>query len=114
MTLKSMLDRHSNGHAKTMLTGSDLPVEARTITIEVAGVREPPEGFDAPAIFELKEPISGKSDWPVNRTNLKTIIRLFGDEVEDVIGKKIMLEVTSARNPKTGEMVPSLAVNPRQ
>jgi hypothetical protein len=45
---------------------------------------------------------------------MKALIRLFGEDEKKLIGKKIKLEVISVRNPQTGEIVPSLAVNPRQ
>jgi hypothetical protein len=114
MTLKTMLDNRSTGHAGALLNGSDVPAGTKTITIEVAGVREAPEGFNAPAIIDLKKPIYGKQAWAVNKTNLKAIIKLFGDDDAKLVGRKIKLEIISVRNPQTGEIVPSLAVNPRQ
>jgi hypothetical protein len=56
----------------------------------------------------------GKPAWAVNKTNLKALIKLFGEEEQKLVGKKVKLEVISVRNPQTGEIVPSLAVNPRQ
>ena len=114
MTLKAMLDSRSTGQAGALLNGSDVPAGTKTITIDVAGVRESPEGFNAPAIIDLKKPIYGKQAWAVNKTNLKVIIKLFGDDEEKLVGRKIKLEVISVRNPQTGELVPSLAVNPKQ
>ena len=114
MTLKTMLDNRSTGQTGALLNGSDIPTGTKTITIDVAGVRESPEGFSAPAIIDLKKPIYGKQAWAVNKTNLKTIIKLFGDDEEKLVGRKIKLEVISVRNPQTGELVPSLAVNPKQ
>lgn len=109
-----MLDNRSTGQTGALLNGSDIPVGTKSITVEVAAVRESPEGFSAPAILDLKKPIYGKSAWAVNRTNLKTLIKIFGEDDEKLVGKKVKLEVISVRNPQTGEIVPSLAVNPRQ
>jgi hypothetical protein len=114
MTLKTMLDNRSTGQAGALLNGSDVPTGTKTITIEVACIRESPEGFNAPAIIELKKPLYGKHAWAVNKTNLKVIIKIFGDDEEKLVGRKIKLEVISVRNPQTGELVPSLAVNPKQ
>ncbi len=114
MSLKAILAKRSNGKAGTLLNGSDVPVGTKSITIEVAGVHESPEGFGAPVILELKKPVYGKTAWPVNKTNLKTLIKLFGDDEQNLVGKKIKLEVISVRNPQTGEIVPSLAVSPKQ
>jgi len=114
MSLRTMLDSRSTGQAGALLNGSDIPAGTKSITIDVADIRESPEGFSAPAIIDLKKPIHGKSAWAVNKTNMKALIRLFGEDEKKLIGKKIKLEVISVRNPQTGEIVPSLAVNPRQ
>src|SRR5215469_7850088 len=114
MSLSTMLQKRSNGQAGSLLNGSDIPAGTKTIMIEVAAVRESPEGFSAPVIFDLKKPIYGKSAWAVNKTNLKTLIKLFGDDEQKLVGKKIKLEVISVRNPQTGEIGPSFSVNPRQ
>jgi hypothetical protein len=42
------------------------------------------------------------------------LAKLLGDDETNLIGKKIKLEIVSVRNPQTGEIVPSLAVTPRQ
>jgi hypothetical protein len=114
MNLKTMLDNRSTGQAGALLNGSDVPAGTKSITIEVAGVRESPEGFNSPAIIDLKKPIYGKQAWAPNKTNLKAIIKLFGDDDAKLVGRKIKLEIISVRNPQTGEIVPSLAVNPKQ
>ena len=113
MNLKQMLDRRSNGKAGSLLKGSDIPAGTKTIMIEIAAVRESPEGFGAPVILDLKKPVHGKSAWPVNKTNLGKLIQLFGEDEENLVGKKIKLEITSVRNPETGEIVPTLVVTPR-
>ena len=114
MSLKVMLQSRSTGQTGALLNGSDIPAGTKSITIEVAAVRESPDGFSAPAIIDLKKPIHGKDAWAVNKTNLKTLIKLFGDDEQKLVGKKIKLEIISVRNPQTGEIVPSLAVNPKQ
>ena len=114
MTLNTMLAKRSTGQTGALLNGSDIPAGTKTVTITVAGIRESPEGFTAPAIVDLKSPIYGKSAWAVNKTNMKMLIKLFGDDEKSLVGKKVKLEVISVRNPQSGEIVPSLAVSPRQ
>jgi hypothetical protein len=114
MSLSTMLQKRSNSQAGSLLTGSDIPAGTKTIMIEVAAVRESPEGFSAPVILDLKKPIYGKSAWAVNKTNLKMLIKWLGEDEQKLVGKKIKLEIISVRNPQTGEIVPSLAVSPRQ
>jgi len=113
MSLNEWLQKRSNGQAGSLLNGSDIPAGTKTIMIEIAAVRESPEGFSAPVILDLKKPIYGKSAWAVNKTNLRMLIKLFGDDEQKLVGKKIKLETISVRNPQTGEIGPSLAVNPR-
>jgi len=113
MSLSTILQKRSNGKAGLLLNGSDIPAGTKTIMIEVAAVRESPEGFGAPVILDLKKPVHAKSAWAVNRTNLKMLIKFFGENEENLVGKKIKLEVISVRNPQTSEIVPSLAVSPR-
>ena len=62
----------------------------------------------------FKAPVFEKSAWPVNKTNMKMLIKLFGDDERKLVGKKIKLEVIMVRNPQTGEVVPSLAVSAKQ
>ena len=112
MSLKKMLANRSNGPA--LLNGSDVPVGINSITITVAGVRESPEGFSAPAIVDFNKPVYDKSAWAVNKTNLKAIIKDHGEDETKLVGKKIKLEIISVRNPKTGEMVRSLAVTSKK
>jgi hypothetical protein len=62
----------------------------------------------------FKAPVFEKSAWPVNKTNMKMLIKLFGDDQRNLEGKKIKLEATMVSNPQTGELVPSLAVGAKQ
>lgn len=114
MNLKQMLDKRGGGQAAPLLNGSDVPVGTNSITITVAGIRESPEGFTAPAIIDLKKPVYGKSAWAVNKTNMKAIIKRFGDDATKLVGQKIRLEVVQVLNPQSGEIVRSLAVSPTQ
>jgi hypothetical protein len=112
MSLKSMLDSRSSG--QSLLHGSDVPDGTKTFTIEVAAIEPSPDGFDAPAIIRFKKLVYSKSGWAVNKTNMKMLIKLFGDDEEQLVGKKIKLDLISVRNPQTDEYVPSLAVSPKQ
>ena len=113
-TLTAMLESRRSGQAGALLKGSDIPAGTKTITIVVEEVRESPEEFNAPVIIVFKKPINGKTAWAVNKTNLKAVIKLLGDDPTKLVGKKIKLELISVRNPQTGEIVPSLAVSPKQ
>jgi hypothetical protein len=114
MSLKTILSKRSNGQAGSLLKGSDVPAGTTTIIFETVAVREPPEGFGALLILEFKKPIYAKSAWAANITNSKMLGKLFGDNEQDWVGKKVKLEVIPGRNPKTGEIVPTLVVKPMQ
>jgi hypothetical protein len=112
MSMKSMLDKRSSG--QSLLHGSDVPDGIKTLLIEVETIEPSPDGFDAPAISRFRKPVYGKSAWAVNKTNMKMLIKLYGDDEEQLVGKKIKLEVILVRNPQTGENVRGLAVSPKQ
>jgi hypothetical protein len=113
-SLKTMLESRRSGQAGALLKGSDIPDGTTTVTIVIEEVRQAPDEFNAPVIVDFKKPISGKTAWAVNKTNLKMLIKLFGDSVEKLIGKKIKLVIITVQNPQTGDMVRSLAVSPKQ
>lgn len=113
-TLTVMLESRRSGQAGALLKGSDVPDGTTTITIVIAEVRQAPDEFNAPVIVALKKPVYGKTAWAVNKTNLKMLIKLFGDSVERLVGKKVKLVIITVQNPQTGEMVRSLAVSPKQ
>ena len=54
----------------------------------IAEIRESPEEFNAPAIIDFEKPIFGKSSWAVNKTNMKMLIKLYGDDETKLVGKK--------------------------
>ena len=114
MNLKTLLEKRSKGQGEALLHGSDVPVGKKWIIITVGAIREAPDGFTAVAIIDFPEPIYGNLAWAVNKTNMKKIITLFGDDEKSLVGRKIRLDVVSVRNPKTGEMVRSLVVSDKQ
>ena len=113
MSMKAMLE-NKNGGTGNLLKGSDVPSRIKSITITCAELREAPDGFTAPAIMDLKGEVYGATAWAVNKTNFKALIKHFGDDERKMVGKKIKLDIISVRNPQNGEVVPSLAVSPKQ
>jgi len=69
-----------------------------------------PDGFKAPAIMDFEKPVFGKLSWALNKTNLRMLIKYYGDDEAKLVGKKIKLEVIKVRNPQTGEFVKSFAI----
>jgi len=109
MSLKKMLDNHSDGPGAALLKASDLPAGTKSITIEVVGVREAPLGWSAPAIVDFKKAIEGKTALALNKTNHKAVIKKYGDDESTLIGKKMKFDIISTRNPQTGDIGPSFA-----
>jgi hypothetical protein len=112
MSVKQLLASRATGHS--LLTGSDVPDGTKSITIQISDAREAPDGFGAPLIIDFKKPQFTKASWAVNKTNVKALAKLLGDDEKSWLGKQVKLEIISVRNPQTGEIVPSLAVSPRQ
>lgn len=46
----------------------------------------------------------------MNKTNLKMMVDLFGDDTDDWIGQKLKLIVILANNPQTGKETPTIRV----
>jgi hypothetical protein len=109
MSLKKMLENHSDGPGAALLKASDLLAGTKSITIEVVGIREAPLGWNSPAIVDFKKAIAGKTALPLNKTNHKAIMKSFGDDESVLIGMKLKFDIISSLNPQTGEIVPSFA-----
>lgn len=112
MSLKKMLDNHSDGPGAALLKASDLPAGTKSITIEVVGVRESPPTWGSPAIIDFKKAIAGKTSLAPNKTSHKAIMKKHGDDESALIGMKMKFDIISSRNPQTGEIVPSFAFTP--
>lgn len=95
------------GGGEPLLHGSDVPKKQSQVQIQVTGVREAPEGFNSPIILDIKE-VFGKKAWAVNKTNVKALAEQYGDDLEKLVGKKVMLTVAMVNNPKTNELTRSL------
>ena len=109
MSLKEMLDNHSDGPGAALLKASELPAETKSITVEGVSIQEAPPDWRSPGILNYKKPIAGKTALALNKTNLKAIMKKFGDDESMVIGQKLKFDIISTRNPQTGDIGPSFA-----
>lgn len=48
--------------------------------------------------------------FPLNKTNIKKLVDLFGEKHRDIVGKQVKLIVVLANNPKGGGEVPSIRI----
>lgn len=50
---------------------------------------------------------------PLNKTNIKMLVKLFGETFAAMVGKKVKLIVVQANNPRGGGEVPSIRIKPK-
>ena len=62
MTLSTMLKKRSTGEAGELINSSDIPDGTKTVNIVIAGIRETPEEFNAPAIIDFEIPLPPGTD----------------------------------------------------
>jgi hypothetical protein len=106
-----MLRNRSTGESGELINSSYIPLDGtKTVTAVVAAIRPAPDGFNAPAIIDFRKPLFGKSSWAVNKSNMKLLIKFYGDDETKLVGQRIRLELIKVRNPQTGALVSSLAV----
>jgi len=60
-------------------------------------------------VIRGQEEITSKFFSP-NRTNLKEIVKCYGTESADWVGKEMLVAIEKVRNPQTGEKVDSVAL----
>lgn len=97
------------GAGDNLLKGSDLPAGTTKITIVCIDVREAPEEFSSPLIMEI-EPVYDKTNWALNKTNIKALVTLIDDDYEKWAGHEIELTKHVGRNPQTKQEAWSLSV----
>lgn len=106
---QSTLDQRK-GDAIPLLKGSDLPLKTARVKIRLREVREAPADFGSPMIADLAEPVFDRAAFPLNKTNIKHLIELLGDDYAKWVGKTLLLEKIRVNNPKTGRLGWGLAV----
>jgi hypothetical protein len=114
MDAQALLARRKSKKSGALLKGADVPATVKSVKIEISEFREAPPGFDAPGICGLKKPAYERTAWAVNQTNLQLLIALLGPDTDKWVGKTVRLDLVPMTNPKTGAIVRSLIVSPKQ
>ena len=114
MSLKSMLDSRISGPNGALLKGSDVPESAQSVTVEIAAIRQSPDSFSAPALMDCKNQVHGKDGLALNKTNLKTLIEMFGPDEKASVGKRVRLDIVMTENPQSHQTVRSLRIRPKK
>lgn len=97
------------GSGDNLLKGSDLPQKTAKIKVVCVDVRESPEEFSSPLIMEIEE-VYGKSNWALNKTNIKALVSLIDDDYEKWSGHEIELTKFITRNPTSKQQAWGLSV----
>jgi hypothetical protein len=83
-----------------LLKGSDLAAKTTKIKVVCTDMREAPEEFRSALIMEI-EPVYNKTEWALNKTNIKALVTLISDDYEKWIGWEIELAKSMVNNPQT-------------
>ena len=89
------------GDGATLLKGSMLPKSVNKITVFVHGAREAPEEWKSPFVLDIDE-IHGAAAMALNKTNVKRMVALCGDDFEKWGGYDLTLIKVRTNNPTTG------------
>lgn len=101
--------RARGGGGPALLKGSDIPKSAQRVTVFVNQVREAPEQWGSPLVADIDE-VHGAKAIALNKTNVKHLVRLIGDDYDDWAGFEVTFEKVRVNNPTTGEMTTGLEV----
>lgn len=104
----------SGSGASSFLKGTDLKKSERSITVKCTAIRKPGEGFLSPLIMDVECSLEGKTSFPLNKTNIKRLAELVGDDLEKAVGQKFRLEKVLVNNPKTNQMTYSLIITGKE
>lgn len=91
----------AGGGNQPLLKGTDLPGKTMECLVKVKAVRESPEDWNSPLIFDLEEEVYGKSAWAPNKTSLR-LMEEAGLTPESVLGVTLRLTKVLVNNPSTG------------
>ena len=104
-TAKELLDAHKGTEGARLLHGSDLPRKLSGIILDCTAIRVAPDNFNSPAIMDFKPVEFSGVEYAalaLNKTNLKVIIELLGEEVEiETLSGKASFTRILVNNPQT-------------
>lgn len=83
-----------------LLKGSHLPKNKNEVVIFINSVREAPEEWSGPFVFDIDE-VYGCTAFAPNKTTIKELVRLIGDETDDWPGHEVTLSRVRVNNPTT-------------
>jgi len=106
-----MLESRRSGESGALLEGFDVPVGTKTVTNEVAEVRESPEEFGARDHCFSRKPDTARPRGP-STNQLEALIKHFGDDPTKLLGGNQVGAISFASANRRYR--PSLAVSPRQ
>ena len=88
------------GAERPLLKGSDLKKSEQTVTVFVHAVREAPEEWRSSLVMDIEE-THGCTAIALNKTNVKRLALLIGDDYETWAGYEVTFTKVRVNNPTT-------------
>jgi len=106
------------GQSGKLLKGQHLydakPKKLTEVTVTFREVRDPGPQFNSPLIADLATPCLDQDAVPLNKTNIKRLVSLLGDDYEKWAGAKVTFERVLTNNPSTHQQAMGLLVTAAQ
>lgn len=95
---------YPNVDVRTLLQVADLPRNQTKIGIRILDVHPSPKGSREYTILDIKN-VLGKTAWAVPPIYVGGLRRLYGSDLQDLIGRKLQLTVVQRRQAQTGQPI---------
>lgn len=106
--------RSRGGQSGKILKGQHLydakPKRLSEVTVTFKEVRDPGPQFNSPLIADLATPCLDQESVALNKTNVKRLASLLGDDYAEWAGAKVTLERILTNNPQTKTQAMGLIV----
>jgi hypothetical protein len=106
--------RSRGGQSGKILKGQHLydakPKRLTEVMVTFKVVRDPGPQFNSPLIADLATPCLDQDSVALNKTNIKRLTSLLGDDYEKWAGAKVTFERYLTNNPQTGQQAMGLVV----
>jgi hypothetical protein len=97
------------GAERPLLKGSDLKKSEATVTVFVHAVREAPDEWRSSLVMDIEE-THGCTAVALNKTNVKRLVSLIGDDYEEWAGYEVTFAKVRVTNPTTRQPAVGLEV----
>jgi hypothetical protein len=95
--------------ASNFLRGQDVPTSQNEIKVKVLSFVKIP-GSRSPLVCQIEKAYD-REFLPLNKTNIKQLAGIVGNNLQIVVGKSLVLVIYPVNNPSTGQMTRGLYVS---